>query len=141
MARYLTTNRLIMASLLLVASTPITAAEFTGLWETTVVTSMPGMPFAPPPVTSRNCVTEDNLVPQSQDPSADCKIDKQSISGNTLSWSIQCNSQGMHTVSHGSITYSGNSFSGSSQISMKGGPMGNMEMSQTLSGRRLGNCP
>lgn len=112
----------------------------TGLWETTVSTTIEGMPFAPPPMTFNQCLTKEDLVPNTEPPDQNCDPVKYDISGNTASWSMRCQSEGVTTTGEGRIRYSGDTYQGEMNMSMSGGPMGEMKMKQTLSGRRLGPC-
>lgn len=112
-----------------------------GLWEMTVTSNIPGMPMAPPPFTQRKCLDDKDVIPKSEQPDQTCQDIQHSVKGNTVNWSIRCEQNGTTTVGNGTLTYAGESYSGSMQLEMQGGEMGAMTMSQRLQGRRIGDCP
>lgn len=60
------------------------------------------------------------------------------MQGNTASWRMEC--KGPEAMSGtGRITYSGNSYSGTTKLSMKQNGQ-TMNMTQTYNGKRVGNC-
>lgn len=111
-----------------------------GLWESTITTNMPGVPMVPPPVTQRYCITRDDLVPQDPQAARECKRLEHKIQGNTVTWNAECQHEGMTTVGAGRITYAGDTYTGTMDMEMRGGPMGTMKMTQTMKGRRVGDC-
>lgn len=112
----------------------------TGLWETRVESSVEGMPMAPPPVTHRTCVTGDDLVPDMDAAGQECEVLEHDINGNRVSWRVSCSHEGMTTTGNGLITYSGDRYEGKIEMNMQGGPMGAMKMTQTITGKRVGEC-
>lgn len=110
-----------------------------GLWEVTVKMEVPGMPMAIPPMTTQHCITKEDPVPRTQKPSEECEITDQSVSGDTVTWRVRCKSGGMTTVGTGNITYQGDSYRGSIQMQMSEGGRPPMNMTQTLSGKRIGD--
>ena len=108
-----------------------------GLWEITSKTEMAGMPVEMLPVTFTQCLTEKDLVPQNSQPDQQCKITDVKVNGNTVSWAIQCETQGNEMKGAGKITYNGDSFEGTITISM---PQANVNMISHMSGRRIGDC-
>jgi len=130
-------------ALLLVAAAAAQAANPNmkpGMWETTVKTEMPGMPVAVPPVTTKQCVTKQDLVPDTSRGGQQCELLDTKINGDKVDWQIRCTSQGMTTEGTGTITYQGDSYAGVIHMTMSGGPMGAMTMDQKISGRRIGDC-
>lgn len=113
----------------------------TGLWESRVESVIEGLPMSPPPMTHRNCVTEEDLVPKMESPGQECKVLEHNVSGKTVNWRVQCNQDGMTMTGTGRIDYSGDSYEGDVVMTMDGGPMGSMKMTQTMTGRRIGDCP
>jgi len=107
-----------------------------GLWEITTKVSMPGMSM--PPVTNTQCLTKKDLVPESSQPGQECNITDVKVVGNTVSWTMQCKSQGTEMKGTGNMTYSGNSFKGTMKMTVKGEE--GMEMISNMSGRRIGDC-
>jgi hypothetical protein len=107
-----------------------------GLWEVTTTTEMPGVPFEIPPMTFTQCITEQDLVPQNEQPDNECTLSDNRISGNTVTWSIVCRGEGGSSRGDGTITYHGDSFEGNMEMSMAEG----MEMINHMQGRRIGAC-
>lgn len=115
----------------------------TGLWEITVKSEIQGMPggMGMPATIMTQCVRPADVqdgrrtVPQ-QDPK--CEMKDYKLQGNTASWRFEC--KGPEAMSgSGSMTYSGNSYSGSTKMSMK--QQGRViNMTQSYSGKRLGDC-
>ncbi len=140
-------TRNLPAAILLVALTAtcmrISAAPDVrvGMWETTIQSVIEGMPMSPPPMTHRGCITEADLVPHMESPGQECKILEHSVSGNSVTWRIQCSHEGMSTSGTGKITYAGDHYEGSVEMNVQGGPMGAMKMTQSMTGRRVGDCP
>lgn len=118
---------------------PLQAAEVNmqpGLWEWSMSVDMPNMPMAMPPTVYRSCVTEDDLIPQQQeDGASDCKQVEHSVSGDSVSWKIECSGPGGGSQSVGSMRYQGSAASGEILTTVQG-----MAMKSTLSGRRVGAC-
>ncbi len=113
-----------------------------GLWEVTMQLEIPGMPIAMPPIQQTLCLTQQDVesgtkaIPEDNPGSpAHCKPENFSRSGNTATWSLKCDNM----AGTGTMTFSSDSYSGSSDISltMDGQPQ---QMKQTFSGRRLGDC-
>ena len=114
-----------------------------GLWEITVKSEIQGMTggMGMPATTMTQCVRPADVqdgkrtVPQ-QDPK--CEMKDYKLQGNTARWRFEC--KGPEAMSgSGSMTYSGNSYSGSTKMSMK--QQGRViNMTQSYSGKRLGDC-
>ncbi len=108
-----------------------------GLWEITVKMEMPGMPMNMPSMTHTQCITNEDMVPSGSPQQAEeCKITRTKMEGDTVTWTMECDSPEGKTRATGKIIYSGNTFKGTIKMTMKEG----MEMTQHLSGRRIGNC-
>lgn len=114
-----------------------------GLWEITVKSEIQGMPggMGMPATTMTQCVKPADVqdgkrtVPQ-QDPK--CEMKDYKMQGNTASWRFECKGPEAMNGS-GSMTYSGNSYSGTTKMSMK--QQGRViNMTQSYSGKRLGDC-
>jgi hypothetical protein len=112
-----------------------------GLWEITTKTEMPGMPMAMPAQTFKHCYREEDVADSKKmlPMDKDCKLDDLSLTGNTATWKLTCKMDGQPMFGQGKMTYSGQSYSGTSQIS---GNMGGMAMKMNIShsGRRIGEC-
>lgn len=112
-----------------------------GMWETSITMSMPGMPMAMPPITTAACLTEKDLVPKFEQPGQECKVTKQKVSGNTVEWAMRCQSKDGNVLEHsGKVTYSGNAFTGTMQMTMPGQASGPGQMTYQAKGKRLGPC-
>jgi hypothetical protein len=108
-----------------------------GEWEITSTMEMPGMAYTMPATKFVQCITEKDLIPQSQQQNDKCDFLDQSINGNTVKWTVKCESGGGTMTSQGSITYFGDHFDGTIETRGSQIPSG---MTQTMKGKRLGNC-
>ncbi len=113
-----------------------------GLWEITTQMEMPGLPVAMPATTSTQCITEKDMVPQGgqaapSDGQEQCKVVSQSIEGSTVTWETACDTPQGEMTSQGSISYSGDSFEGTSTTSGAAMPQ---PMTSKMSGKRIGKC-
>jgi len=136
-------QRLLIAGALFVAILPAWAATPNmqpGMWETTVKMEMDGMPIAVPPHTSRHCITKEDLVPKTPRPGQHCAVAHQNISGNTVTWQVSCDNGGRTTTGNGRITYDGDSYHGAISMHMTGAGGPTMNMHQTITGKRIGDC-
>ncbi|OHC61151.1 MAG: hypothetical protein A2040_08265 [Rhodocyclales bacterium GWA2_65_19] len=111
-----------------------------GLWEVTTKMDMPGLPAGMGQTTVRQCVRPADLEdPKKTIPQDDkCQVKDYRLQGNTASWRIECKGKGAMTGS-GTITYGGNSYSGTTKMSIKEGGQ-SMNMAQTFSAKRIGDC-
>jgi hypothetical protein len=106
-----------------------------GLWEITIKMEMPGMPASMPQMTHTQCITNENIVPRSSQQAEECKITETKVDGDTVTWTMECDSPEGKARATGKITYSGDTFKGTIKMTMQG-----METIQHLSGQRIGNC-
>ena len=106
-----------------------------GLWEITIKMEMPGMPVSMPPMTHTQCITNEDMVPRGSQQSEECKITKTKVDGDTVTWTMECDSPEGKARTTGKITYSGDTFKGTIKMTTQG-----MKTIQHLSGRRIGNC-
>ncbi len=112
-----------------------------GLWEITTQMEIKGMPQSMPATTFRQCITKSDPVPQSKDKNYDCKIISQKVSGDTVSYTVECKGKEGTTQVSGSTTYTDSSMNGSSTtvVKMKGQP--EMQMVSKIKGKHIGVCP
>jgi hypothetical protein len=112
-----------------------------GLWEVTTQVEVRGMPQSIPPNTVRQCITKSNPVPQDKDKDYDCKTISQKISGNTVSYNMECKGKEGVMQTSGTTTYTDNFMNGASttNFKMKGRP--EMQMANKIKGKYLGSCP
>ncbi|MGC4071795.1 MAG: DUF3617 family protein [Nibricoccus sp.] len=106
------------------------------LWEVTVKMEMAGMPSMPAR-TTQVCQKKGERDPSklaSKDASSDCKVTDMKQAGNRTTWKMACTKPEAMTGS-GDITYSGDSYQGTMTMSAKG-----MDMTNTMSGKKVGTC-
>ncbi len=109
-----------------------------GKWEITTKVNIPGMPaeMANREFVHTQCLTEEDFVPRgSQSRSGDCEIRDMKQKGDTVTWTMHCNTGQGKMTGKGRITYSGDTFEGDMTTMMPG-----MEMKQQMKGRRIGAC-
>jgi len=106
-----------------------------GLWEITTEVKMSGMTM--PKTTNTQCITKDSMVPQAgtAQGQGQCEMKDIRTHGDTVNWSIECSGQGGAMTGTGEITYHGNTFEGTSSMSMQG-----MDIKTIMKGRRIGEC-
>ena len=105
-----------------------------GNWSITVQMKMPGMDM--PPITLTRCITKQEAErpqPPGDKSVEGCKILDYKMDNNTLTWKMKCDAQNM--TGEGSITFSPESYTGEGHMKA-----GDVEMSQTFSGKYLGEC-
>ncbi len=108
-----------------------------GKWEISMKMEMPGMPGGMPPFTNTQCLTKKDFVPQGsqQGQNQECKMISTKVSGDTVTWTVECINQGVKMKGSGKIIYKGTSFKGEMKTSMS-----NMEIITHMSGRHIGKC-
>ncbi len=107
-----------------------------GKWEITFTMQATGkMPFQMPPQTFTQCITKENAVPQKVEPNQDCKITKQEVKGDTVSWTVECKTPEGPVITDGTVTYKGTTFDGMIKVKQK-----DMEITQTMNGKWIGEC-
>jgi len=107
-----------------------------GMWEHTVSIDMPGLPFTPPSVTTRSCMSPADAVPGSAGGGRqNCSEPEVQVHGNTVKWKITCSSKAGTSVSEGTVTYSTTSYQGESTSTTQSGMM-----HSKMSGEYVGTC-
>ncbi len=106
-----------------------------GLWEITTKVEMPGMPMSIPAMKHTQCITQENAVPESSQPDQECQITDQKVVGDTVTWSMECDTPEGKSTATGNINYDGDTFEGTIKMKIEG-----MEMIQNLNGQRIGDC-
>ena len=96
---------------------------------------MEGM--SPQLLTHKQCITDNDLVPMSEDANQNCQVRDIETSGNTVSWKITCGGQGGQMDGTGEITYNGDTMEGKMEMTIKGA---NMKVTNYITGRRIGPC-
>ena len=112
-----------------------------GLWEHTMQSNMGGgKPFS-----SRACISAKQLedpmgaVPKMDNAKMKCDQLDYKVSGSTVSWKLRCTGE-MAMEGSGQMTAGPDSYTGKMDMTMKMQGQA-MSMNQTMSGRRLGDCP
>lgn len=85
-----------------------------GQWQITTKTQMPGMP--PQSMTHHQCITEEDLVPMSQDADQNCQVKDLRTVGSTVYWNMTCGGQGGQMDGTGEVTYDGDTMSGKMEM-------------------------
>ncbi|MHB8782742.1 MAG: DUF3617 domain-containing protein [Desulfobacteria bacterium] len=108
-----------------------------GNWEISFETSMvmEGMSMPSQANKSTYCLTREDLVPKSEK-EKDCRIVKQTVVGNTVSWRMECKK----AEGEGEITYRGSTYKGNFRMKVMGDGQP-MTMDMKLAGKYLGPCP
>jgi hypothetical protein len=111
-----------------------------GNWEITTKMEMAGMPFAMPPTKHNQCMTKKEAIPDQSRKGQDCTVTDQKMTGDTVSWRMQCKDKEGTTDGEGKITYAGKSYDGAMNMKMtsKKGEVNTMKMS--FQGRHTGPC-
>ncbi|MFZ0450633.1 MAG: DUF3617 family protein [Desulfatiglandaceae bacterium] len=111
----------------------------TGKYEITATVEMPGMPAGMPPQTTTQCIDKQSPVPNSGAGAQGCKITDMKTRGNTVTYTMECVQEGMKIKSKGKITYHGDSFEGTTLMTM-GQEAGGMTVKTVIKGKRVGDC-
>ena len=108
-----------------------------GEWETTVEMKMKGVPSTMPPIKTKQCITNDNMVPQV---TKNCSIKSRQVIGNKVIWTAGCVDRGSTTEMQGEITYSGDSYNGNITVKERDRSGRVIVSTGVLTGRRIGDC-
>lgn len=135
-------RKILVISVVLVASLSTSIAGSgpnmeEGKWEVTTKMEMPGMSISMPEVTSTQCLTKKDFVPQGSQQGQECKITKTKVDGNTVTWTVKCSGQGGEVTGTGKMTYRGSSFKGKIEMTMV---QSNTKMISHINGHRIGDC-
>lgn len=111
-----------------------------GNWEITTKMEMAGMPFAMPPTKHNQCMTKKEMVPDTSQKGQNCTVKDQKMTGDMVSWRIQCKDKDGTMDGEGKITYSGKTYDGAMQMKMtdKKGEVNAMKLQ--FQGRHTGPC-
>jgi hypothetical protein len=112
-----------------------------GLWEFSTKVEIKGMPQTMPATTFRQCVTKSNPIPQSKDKNYDCKITSQKVSGDTISYTLECKGDQGVMQTTGKTKYTGNTMEGDSTTVFKIKNQPQMQMANKMKGKYIGPCP
>ena len=110
-----------------------------GQYQITSEVEMQGMPSSMPPVTSTQCITQQDFVPVDPNNSQDCKIIDMQTKGNKVNWTMECSQQGNTLKATGTMTFHGDWFEGVTNMKM-GPEAGNMMITTRMKGKYIGPC-
>jgi hypothetical protein len=135
-------QKLLAISVILLATISISFAGSVpnmqeGNWEITTRMEMQGMTTSMPPVTYTQCMTKKDFVPQGSQQGGECQITQSKVVGDTVTWVMKCHGHGGDAIANGKITYKGNRFEGTVEMSMD---YSEMKMVNHITGKRLGDC-
>ncbi|HVL57597.1 MAG TPA: DUF3617 family protein [Burkholderiaceae bacterium] len=123
-------------------SAPALAADpKPGLWEYSVEMQMPGMRL--PVQSMRNCLTEKDLAERKQfaaDPKAKCTMANFKQTGDQVSYEMVCDTDAGKMTISATGTVTAENMQLDTKMKMTGGQMQMPEMSQRITGRRVGEC-
>jgi len=86
-------------------------------------------------------MTNKDYVPQSKEENdSSCTVSDLNTNGNTATWKLKCKSKEGDMDGNGKITYNKDKLTGSSVVNMQMPGMGKMQITNKLTGRRIGNC-
>ncbi len=90
--------------------------------------------------TEKNCVQDKSFKPEDfMKELQDCKLTKNELANNTLSFAMQCNMQGVKTLVVGEYFNSGDTGKGKMDFDMDMNGMA-MKMSMKWDAKRIGDC-
>lgn len=125
-----------MLVLALMSAGTVLASGSDELWEVSSKMEMKGMPFAMPAHSSNVCIPKG----QEKDPNRsvpndkNCKMSDVKVSGNKMTWKMQCEGKDAMSGS-GEMTYSPGAYSGKMKMHSKDG-----DMAMAYDGKRIGSC-
>ncbi len=108
-----------------------------GKYEITTKVKMPGIPVEMPPQITTQCLNEQTPIPDAG--AQGCKLTDMKTKGNTATYTMECNQQGMEITSTGNIIYDKISFEGTTQTTM-GPTTGGMTVTTVIKGKHIGKC-
>jgi hypothetical protein len=114
-----------------------------GLWQITTKAEIKGMPMQMPATTMKQCMTKKDMTPKAekQPKGQECVTKDQKVSGDTVTYSMECKNTESTTVQNGKMTYKGDSFDGTTDTKIKTKGQPDMNMTSIMSGKYLGPCP
>ena len=122
-----------MVLLAVVCPGSVLAAGNDDLWEMTTRMDMPGM--AMPATTHKVCIAKNApYKPEKAPDQKNCEMTDIKFSGNTTKWKMHCTGKDAMEGS-GEMTRTADSMKGEMKLSMQG-----MQMTQSMSGKRVGTC-
>ena len=139
-------KKLLLAGLILITGVPLSYAGagpniHEGNWEITSTMEMKGIPSGgAAPMKYAQCLTSKDAVPKNPDTIKGCTITSIKEEGNTVTWVMRCSEQGATIDGSGTVTYSSDTMQGTIKMTLNDPEGGKIQMTQRLSGQRIGDC-
>jgi len=76
-----------------------------GLWEITAKAEIKGVPNQMTLTTIRHCLTKNDPVPKAKNRSMECKTKDQKVSGDTVTYAMECKNTDSVVLTSGTMTY------------------------------------
>ena len=136
-------KELFIALTILVTATSVSFADSKlnmqeGKWEITTKMEIPEMPMDIPPMKHTQCLMKKDVVPQSSQAGQECTISQTKVTGNTVTWAMQCSGgHGGDSKGNGTITYNGSSMKGTIKMT---NTQSNTKVTSHLTGHHIGDC-
>jgi hypothetical protein len=90
--------------------------------------------------TVKQCITKDKAVPKSASDNYECKTKSYKVSGDTVTYSVECRGKEDLIITEGKTTYKGNTFDGTSTTKIKAKGQPEMQLTNKISGKYIGPC-
>jgi hypothetical protein len=79
------------------------------------------------------------MLPKEQEQEQECKVKDQKISGNTVTWTMECGGKNAIEIT-GKTTYQGDTLEGTIIMISNDPDEGKMKIITHISGKRIGEC-
>jgi hypothetical protein len=109
-----------------------------GKWEITSTAELKGV-GSTPAQTVIQCISKKDVIPQARE-DQNCKVTKSNISGDAVTWAIECKRQEGTVEGQGELIYKGETFDGTVRWTVSQPGQEKTEMTQKIQGRRTGEC-
>ena len=118
--------------------TPVHAGAKTGMWEIVMTVNMANLPIQIPPQTIRQCLTKENMIPQTQSAEG-CVVTSKGLKGSRVDWTLKCQTAQGPATGAGHMVFKGVTMSGKTTIVIQ---VEGEKLTTTtlLKGRRVGDC-
>jgi len=102
-----------------------------------------GMAMKMPPTTMKQCMTKKDMAPkpEKQEKGQECKMKDQKVTGDTVTYTMECKTAEGSMTTSGKMTYKGDAFDGTTNTTMKTKGQPDMFMTSKMTGKYNGPCP
>lgn len=117
-----------------------------GQWAITTTMEIPGMPMKMPPMTIKQCLTKEDIIPKqssnmgSMSKNSPCAVKNVATEGNKVIWDVECKGQRQQMQGHGEVTYHGTTMEGTVTVTVVIPGQGTRKMIMHMTGKRIGAC-